>query len=382
MASRQEEVRLELESHRADLREDLLRSGIPEEQVEHKLQEVFGDLDRVMQQTLAVQTRRSLHPTTWLFIFSVLSLTYISALFFAFTGSEIVFIWSGIWCVLSLGLILVRFWLEYFGLKESRAIYAAFLMSLLYSFSLTAILDINNFELTIHLIGLAIVMGIGMQFSWAKLSLSLKYGCFYLFSAVATFSAVTEQPLFGFLGSLRCLFIQPSIIPLTGELASCQQLPLWHPLLLLLYAVVLGGGGYVLYMTWGYIKNASTAWIKKVVLLSSLVSMGFVPALLPDLNRYGEVDIIPWKREIYLAYREILGRDPEEKDVEFYARSKAYHDMYHLKDVLYESEERKLKIDLLYQEIFHRHATPEEIEALAEQKLSVEQIREWLQQQL
>lgn len=387
MSSREQDIRTELESHRADLRDEFLHSGMTVDQAEAKVAEVFGDLEECVQNTLVVQphSRAILHPFTWLMLFSSASTFFTGLAFLLLQGTagqlavEKALVWSSFFCLMSLGLTLSRFLLEYFGLKQVTVLYASLTLSLLMSFSLTGLLDLNNFEVTIHLIGLAVFLGIGLHIWWNKLSLQVKYLSLFAFSAVATFSALTERPLFQFLGELRCLFIQPTTTPLTGALATCQQLPLWHPVLLVLYAVVLGGGIYLLSILWKYIRNNATSLFKKIILTASVSSLGIAPMLLPDLNKFGEMDIIPWKIEIYEAYDEILGREPEIKDIQFYASSKAYLDMYRLKEVLYQSDERKLKIDLLYQEVLHRHATPEEVEYFAAQKLSVDQIRQLLQ---
>lgn len=389
MSFREQKIRTELESHMADLRDEFLNSGMTADQAEAEIQQVFGDLDTLVKQTLAVQpqTRTILHPCTWLMILSSVCIFVTAVAFWLMNGLsaqlvlEKALVWSAFFGVVSLGLCLSRFMLEYFGLNKVHVVYASLTLSLLISFALTSLLDLNNFEVTIHLIGLAVFLGIGLHLWWNKLKLPLKYTSLFLFSALSTFSALTERPPFQFLGELRCLFIQPNSTPLTGALSTCQQLPLWHPLLLLLYSVVLGGGIYLLYILWGYIKNTATSVSKKIILTLSLSSLGVAPILLFDLNRYGEIDIIPWKVEIYEAYAEVLGRKPETKDIQFYARSRAYLDMFHLREVLYQSEERKLKIDLLYQEILHRHATPDEVEYFATQKLSVDQIRQLVQTQ-
>lgn len=389
MSSREQDIRIELESHIADLRDEFLRSGLTESQVEIKVKEVFGDLDTMVQETLGVQSKHHSipHPFTWLLLMSLVSVFFSGIAFEALNGTagqlvmEKVFIWCLFFFLASIGLMLSRFMVEYLGLKQVKVMYASLTLSLLISFSFTSLMDLNNFEVTIHLIGLAIILGIGLHIWWKKLWLQVKYLSLFAFSAVATFSALTEQPLFQFLGELRCLFIQPTTVPLTGTLAACQQLPLWHPLLLVLYTVVLGGGVYLLTILAKYVRNNATSLYKKAFVTLSLSSLSIAPIILPDVNKFGEIDIIPWKVEIYEAYVEILGRGPETKDMEFYARSRAYQDMYRIKEVLYQSDERKLKINLLYQEILHRHATPEEIEYFAAQKLSVDQIREILQTQ-
>lgn len=389
MSFREQKIRTELESHMADLRDEFLNSGMTADQAEAEIQQVFGDLDTLVKQTLAVQpqTRTILHPCTSLMILSSECIFFTAVAFWLMNGLpaqlvlEKALVWSAFFGVVSLGLCLSRFMLEYFGLNKVHVVYASLTLSLLISFALTSLLDLNNFEVTIHLIGLAVFVGIGLHMWWNKLRLWVKYASLFLFSAVSTFSALTERLLFQFLGELRCLFIQPNPVQVLGILATCQQLPLWHPLLLILYTLVLGGGIYLLSILWGYLKNKATAISKKIILTLSLSSLSVAPILLPDLNKYGEMDIVPWKIEIYAAYAEVLGREPETKDIQFYAQTRAYLDMFHLREVLYQSEERKLKVDLLYQEILHRHATPEEVEYFATQKLSVDQIRQLLQTQ-
>lgn len=388
MLSREQEIRVELEAHKADLREEFLRSGLSSEAAEQQVNQAFGDMDSILKETLALQPSRSLpHPLTLLLIMSILFSFFISFIFFVLLGEqgqlalEKPLIWSLFFSLTLLALSLHKIIFEYIGFKTAKTATISLVVSLLMSFAGTALLDLNNFEVTIHLIGLAILLGIGLHVWWSRIPLKLKSLSLYLFSVLASFSAFTERPLFSFLGELRCLFIEQSTVPLTGGLATCEQLPLWHPLLILLYVLVIGGGIYVAFFLLGFFRNSATNRIKKWILAVSFSFMSAAPLILPDLNRYGEMDIIPWKIEIYQAYSEILGRNPEQKDIEFYAQSRAYLNMLHLKEVLYQSEERKLKIDLLYQEILHRHASSEELDFLVDQQWSVDQIREFLQTQ-
>lgn len=390
MLSPEQEIKLELESHLADQQEELVHAGMSAEEAKIKALELFGSLDDHVIATLSAHTpaRFFFHPTTTIFILSLCTLTVSGLLFVTLAGStnqlvaEKALVWSGFCSLVGLALCLTRFLIEYFGLKTQAVVYASLVLSLLMSFSITSLLDLNNFEVTIHLMFLALILAMTLHFGWKRIVLPVKYAVLYLFSGLSMFVAFIEHPIFGFIGSFRCLFILPATTPLTGSLAVCQQLPLWHPLLLLLYTLVFGGGVYLLTIFWSYLKNHSTGLYRKVILVASMSSFGLAPMALPDLNKYGEMDIVPWKIEIYSAYEDILGRDPEQKDIEFYARSHAYQDMVRLKEVLYQSDERKLKIDLLYQTILHRQATPQEISDLVQQQMTVEEITVWLETQV
>lgn len=390
MPSPEKEIRLELASHLEEQEGELVRQGVTQDQARLQALELFGDVERHLQATVAVSahSRFLVHPTTALLIVSLWFFMCSWILVAVLTDStgqfmaEKLFVWGGFLSLAGLGLCLNRFLMEYFGLKHQSIVYASLLLSSLLSFSLTALLDVNNFEVTLHLLMLAVALSIILHFVWKRQVVSVKQGVLYLFSLVAVLVAATEQPLFGFLSPLRCVFIQSDSTPLTGALSSCQQLPLWHPLLLILYALVIGGGAYLLTIVWSIVKNKSTQLYKKIILVASLSSLGVMPVILPDMNKYGELDIIPWKIEIYTAYEEILGRQPEQKDIDFYARSKAYQDMLHLKEVLYESAERKVKIDLVYQEILKRPATSQEIQLWNEQQSTVEEIRDQLTKQI
>jgi hypothetical protein len=130
-----------------------------------------------------------------------------------------------------------------------------------------------------------------------------------------------------------------------------------------------------------YVRNNGTRAYRKLSMSAVIVALPFMPLFVHDVNNYGELDILPWKADIYVAYAEILGRAPEQKDIDFYGMTRSYKQMEQVRDVLYRSAERRLKIDLLYREELHRSATEEEIDAYVESRSSVGTIRDDLRAQ-
>lgn len=382
MLSPEQEIRLELESHLADQQEEFRRAGMTNEQARTKTQNLFGNVEEHVQASMKAYSTAHLiwHPTTWVCLASLSCLAITTVLFTILQGSSVqlmaekVLIWNIFLSAVGVGVCLIRFLIEYFGFKALTVIYTSLVLSVLASFSVTNLLDLNNFEVTIHLLFLAIVVGVILQFTWPHLHLTSKRLFLYGFMGVSLLVAFTEYPLFEFLAPLRCAFIQPDQVVPLGNLPNCQQLPVWDPLVLGLFGSVVGGGIYFLFFLVRFLKNHSTAFYKKLVMVASVSSLGLAPMFSPGLNKHGQLDIIPWKVEIYAAYADILGRQPEQKDINFYAHTRAYQDMIRLKDVLYQSSERQLKIDLVYQEVLYRSATPEEIQFWVEQQATVEEI--------
>lgn len=104
------------------------------------------------------------------------------------------------------------------------------------------------------------------------------------------------------------------------------------------------------------------------------------PLFAYDVNNLGELDVIRWKSDIVLAYNELLDRDPEEKDIVFYAQTRAYLDMDRVRAALNESEERRVVISAQYKEQLGRDATEEEIEQAIQESSSITELYAELEQ--
>lgn len=173
-----------------------------------------------------------------------------------------------------------------------------------------------------------------------------------------------------------CLYLQPD--PFTTAPNQCTQLSWVHPLLFLIYIKL--GFSISMIAHYGYILWVrSSVLYRKVITTGAFVLMPITPFLMFGVNQSGTLDALPWKRDIYTAYVDILGRRPEQKDYDFYAQTRSYKHLSAVREVLYQSEERRLKIMLLYREILQREPSPDELDYYANSSLTIQQITEDLQ---
>jgi hypothetical protein len=152
-------------------------------------------------------------------------------------------------------------------------------------------------------------------------------------------------------------------------------------MLLPIYITLFIGIPYFIYFLIRYCLNKGSKIYRKIVLTSATISCLIVPVLFNDINNYNQISIIPWKAEIYNIYQEVLGRDPEEKDIEFYAITRAFKDMSKVRQILYTSKERKVKINLIFVEVLNRQATAKEVEFYVAKRFGVEEIYNRLRNQ-
>ncbi|MBI2410982.1 MAG: hypothetical protein HYV32_03790 [Candidatus Kerfeldbacteria bacterium] len=383
-------VREELEAHIADMTDDLVLEGMERVIARRTAEETFGHIDAIEQQVCAQHRQSFWHRANPFLVlgasYLLIALTFV-LLRFALGRSvnaarlEPIMLWWAFVGITAIGMMCVHWISEYRGYRDHRFVRMVFLFILLLSFSITAVLDIDNFEVNLHAILFLLMTYVFLRWRWEQSALLLKRALVFGASAFVIWMTLLERPIFQFVGTARCLFLTPDTIPLTGALAKCQQVPLESELLLPIYVVLIIGIPTMVLFWSHYIQNSATALYRKIAFSAVLVAMPVTPTLVHNVNNYGELDIVPWKAQIYFAYEEVLGRAPEQKDIDFYAVTASYKNMEKVRDVLYASYERQLKIDLLYQEILHRHATEAEGAAYIENRKSVKQIEAELREQ-
>ncbi|MFZ6036485.1 MAG: permease prefix domain 1-containing protein [Patescibacteria group bacterium] len=386
--SDRDDIKQELESHIADGADELIATGVSPEDAYAQARARFGNVQKYERETLSVMRRRSLmHPTfvasVAMAVAIVLSLGYWLKQYplNGVLAQPILLslLYVGIFSVV---IIVIKLLSEYWGLRSLSALWSAILFGLMVCISITIMHDIDKVLVPFHAIVLASIIVVGLMRFWSRLPVFFKKVCIYGFALVTTWSALHGKELFRFIQPDACLYLTRDTTPLVGELAHCQQLAFFHPLLWPVYFVIIVGvigGAYFLSRYW---RNQGSALGRKLFVSAAFAVLPLLSLSFPDINNYGAVDIISWKPEIYLVYQEILGRQPEQKDIEFYTYTRAYRTMSRVKDVLYASYERTLVIDNLHRAIIGRPASSVEIEYFVQGRQSVEEIRHELEQQV
>lgn len=441
MKFKNKEILTELQSHIQERSEELRFKGLTPEKAQKQAAQEFGQLETVYQQVKNIKGSAWL---PWLSPKALLLWTYcfltmaLLAIYFGFKNQvagtifePLLLYWAGFSIVG--GTVIISYWLiEFLGLGKHKTLWVTILFIALLNLPITAILDIDNFEVNVHAMFLGITLILLSKIFWPKLTIWWQKFIIYGYAIIATTSILREKPLFNFIGKARCLFLTPDNVPLTGALASCQQVQPWSGMLIPVYLTLLIGVPYLFYFLIRYWLNKSTRLYRKIILSSSALGLIIVPMVVNGVNNYGQIDIVPRKAEIYQLYQEILQRDPTAEEIEFYAQTRAYQhldriretllnseeyninldqapwrptieqiywdilgrdprtnelrfyavtrayqDMERVKETLYQSEERKIKINLIFQEVLKRPATEEELDFYIKNKTSIEDIYQW-----
>jgi len=372
----------ELNSHLADAADDLIAQGWAADQARDAAQAQFGD-------TAAIRAElKRLHPPIIktflvtagvgyvlfaLILFVIIELRSASVL--ALMSQQLLLRW---WLVTALlvGIVIDHWVLQFFGIVQRRTAVIALIITQAIAMVITLVLDVNNFETVIHTTLFAVIVGTILWFTWNQLSFIVRRLLIVFTSGIMISSAALQQPLFNWLLPHPCLYlIKDPAIPLTGALAGCQQLPWYHPLLWILYVVSLVSVmiiGYFVIELW---HNSGSHWSRRLIISSTLLLIAITPVLTRNINNHGALDIIPWQRDIYTAYMEILGRAPQDKDMQFYAVTESYSHMSQIKAVLYASRERRLKIRQVLQDTTGQNPSKKTVQRYAKSYKSIEQIR-------
>lgn len=372
-------IRAELDSHVLDCIDDLQAEGRTAAEAKIIAHERFGDITSVEQAVRAID--RPVFNTK----FSPLTLASVgyatvAAVLYALIVSvatpllndyaQLALFWWAELGIIGITLIIDRWILQYTGLKRKTGAWAIILFTLLQNICLTAVLDIDHFEVVLHNAVIALLFSLIILFSWHRLSLTIRQLSSFFLSIITTIMVFTNQRLFEWLYREKCLFITPDSIAVTG----CIQVPWFHPLLWPIYVILGLATGYLGYGLVRYWRNPSSLWQRKLLASGIIGALILVPWFVHDINNQAELDILPWKYQINQAYRDILGRNPESKDIEFYAASRAFEHMSKVRATLYQSPERKLKINQLYQQLLQREATTEEIQQHNQDQKSIGEI--------
>lgn len=371
----------ELQGHIDDMVEDLVSEGVNEEDARAQAAEAFGDFDAIAKEVKTVDgvfgriSGAQLLVSIYIVVFASI---LFGGLFLGGIGGsafELPLLWWSFVGGIGMVVVGVRWLVDYMGFGSTRVVQAAYLFTAFIGFGLTRVLDIDNFEVNLHVLLFGVVLYGVVALGWNWFSVKVKKVFVYSFAVLATWSVLAEQPIFDFWGTARCLYITRDNIPLEGALATCQQVSVFSGMIIPIHVTTLTAVVFFIHFLWKeYWKSPAVSVSRKVILTSMLIGIAVVPSFIKDINNYGELDVVPWKQDIYTMYWEVLGRRPEQKDIEFYARIRAYENLGPAYEVLWNSSERRLKIRLVYSEVLGRYPTDEELQQYRENRRTVDGI--------
>lgn len=379
----QQKIREELEAHLNDLTAELIAAGRDPDMARREAEKMFGNRELIVGQIIAEEhvgwwnRYHPIVPITFFHLFLAVGIFVTSRLMPSSvegTFFEPLFLWWTYVGLIGAALIVMRWIMEYTGLRGSAALWLNLAFIAVTTFSLTFIYDIDRFELLVDIFLLGAVLGATSRFWWRLIDARFRRWVVLVYGLISLVSTLLQKPIFFFLKQKQCYYVTPDLVDQGLEAMQCHQVNLLSSVFGLIVVIspiaLFGFLGFVFL----YARDRSVAAHRKIGLLVVTGLLLFTPLFLQDIDNYGAISVLPWKTEIYKAYEEILGRRPEPKDIEFYAATRSYVHMGEIKDVLYASRERRLKINLIFEEALKRPATETEIEQYVRNRWSVEDI--------
>ncbi len=373
----------ELESHVLDCADDLVQLGYSPTDALNEAKQRFGDADQIAREL------QQLHP--WLAVYAdwivfgllLLSIIPLYALhFFAAKtllglASDYALLWWYGGALVIVTLLMLRWQFAIVPVTKRSGVCIALSLGFFVAACITIALDINNFETIIYNALLGLVTAAALLVSWQWLSLRQRQISLTVMIAVMIVFAWREEGL----GEARlfdhCLYLVDQN-PYAAPPASCEQVAWLSFYAVFMYAaaaLAISYLGYYLVQLW---RRGSQLY-RKLITTGTLLLLPITAVQLSGINSLGALDVVAWKRDIYQAYVDILGRRPEEKDYLFYGTTRAYEHLSEVKAVLYQSAERTEKIKLLYQELLQREPSAEELQHYVDSTLTINEIRSELE---
>lgn len=168
-----------------------------------------------------------------------------------------------------------------------------------------------------------------------------------------------------------CLYVTPDSVPV----AQCHFFVLSKVITIALGLVLIISIGSAFITLNRVLKTSLLSSAQKWMAIVTIVTIFCVPIFIHDINNYSALSVVFAQPKITQAYSDILGRNPERKDLDFYALTGAYRNIDRIRSVLLASEERELKIQEVYMRALHRTATLAEIVLWNERGSSLDQIQ-------
>ncbi|MFA6027974.1 MAG: permease prefix domain 1-containing protein [Patescibacteria group bacterium] len=373
------EIDDELDAHLSEAMDFYLEQGVDKKEAHKKALADFGDRSLVIKQLLK-ENISSYYNFLATISFLLCGVIFIAGFIFSHSDFLInafflkfIYIWA-IFALMLIGLYYVKFINNFWGAFKNKTLLAIFSFIFIYNFIIVVFYDIDAIEIimqnTLLLTPLLALAFIGKKYSKQYLFRLEK-----IIFVIITLCTVAQKSVLSSLGSIKCLFITPDKLSSgASSFSSCQQLSFFSWNLLPFWLIAGASIGMLLFFLFNYLKSKQNI-INKIFIGLTSTAMIVCPIFLFDSNNYHKVEIINWQPEIIQAYRDILGRDPEEKDMAFYAEHETYLYMDRIKDTLYQSQEREIKINLIYQKILKRSPSEEELSRYIENRMSIKEIR-------
>ena len=372
------EIKEELDSHLADAADYYLTQGFSRLEAEKKAQAAFGSRAEITTQLL---TENSANYYYFLAQagFLLLGLLFLVGFFVSVKENlvnayflKLVYAWL-IFFILLLGAKIIKSIINFWGPGSKRTIAAVFCFVYLFNLAIVIFYDIDAIELAMQNTLLLLILFVIIFFLKKYLSKALLKISQMLFIIITLFT-ISQRPILGWVGTVKCLYVTPDDIPLSASLGTCQQVFLWKWSLWPLWLATLTAVFFFMYFIFQYLKSQQLIRQKAIVGITS-TAMIFFPLMFYDSNNFHRVEMVNWQPQIIRIYRDILGRDPEAKDLEFYASHQTYLYMQRIEDTLYASAERTIKIKLLFQKILNRQPSVTELNYYVENKLTITEIK-------
>lgn len=372
------EINEELDSHLADAKFYYLEQGESETEAAKKAVADFGNRDKITKQLLQENILHYYYfLATVIFLASGLliisgfiishSEQLINAYFFKF-----IYVWL-ILLILFLGGKFIKIIVNFKGPNKISTVAATFSFIYLINLAIVIFYDIDAVEIimqnTLLLVPLFIIFGLLQKYLINSL-LKIQQILF----VIITLFTVSQRSILGWVSTIKCLYITPDNVGAPGDFPQCQQIVLWHWNLVPYWLIITVALIFFLYFIINYLQSRQP--MKNKIFIGTIsLAMVILPIFFYDSNNFHQVEMLNWQPQIIQAYRDVLGRDPEKKDLDFYSQHQVYMYLDKIKDTLYQSEERKIKINLLYEKILNRKATTEEINYYVNNKMTVEEIK-------
>lgn len=383
----QQLVREELDAHIEDMTADLISDGMDPAEAKALAKREFGNQQDIEAEVLQIHRRWAWLPWSPAALISAvygIGLLIVVVITFVFfesiegTAIEVITVWTIYGAIIGMALLILLWFSEYVGWHTRSMLFMGAAVSMLLAISLTIIFDIDKFETTIHAAAFSLLVILVGNVVWKYLGIRVRQVLVYLPVVIVLRSIITHDPLFSYIAKPGCWFITQDG-PLTGTLASCTQTYWWSPVLLPIYVTLIISTTYVGFYLVRYLRSQHVNIIRKVGMSAGFVSMIATPVFVHDINDHAWFDVLHKKPEIYQSYQDILGRNPTDSEMEFYAKTRSYEHMNKIRQVLLASDERTQKIHIIYNNTLGRDATEQELEQHSTNNDSISDIKLQLQ---
>lgn len=372
------EIKEELDGHLFEATAFYLDQGETETIARKKAEADFGNREEIVKQILQENSHHYYYflAASFFILCGLLLLIGFIATFSERLINAFILKFFYFWLILLL-LFLGYYFIKLIFLKtrqgNTRAIISAFSFIYLFNLAIVIFYDIDGIEIVMQNTFLLAPLLLIILFLKKYLHLYTTKIMQIIF-LIITLITISQKSILGWAGTMRCLYVTPDNVPLSDALASCQQIHLWNNGLIPFWLIIIITIIYFFYFVINYLRNKE--YIKRKIFIGlTAFAMVIIPIFFYDSNNFHKIEMLNWQPQIITAYRDILGRDPEQKDLDYYSQTKAYLNLERIKTTLYNSSERRIKISLLYQKILKKEPTEFVIDYYVQNKMTIKEIK-------